>query len=234
LWSLALRRQVRRRSELLLQEIRSRHDAELLAAERSRLASDLHDTLSQSLSGAAMQLEVAGALSAGEAGTAGHFTLAKRLLARSREDLRRAVWDLNPSVMEDRDLPSALRKIAEEINQSGVCEVTVDAANGEIGSLPERMRTHLFRVGQEAINNALRHGGPTHIHVRMEAAGGQVRLAVSDDGGGFDPATAPGPDQGHFGLSSLAERLVRLGGNLDITSSDQGTILVAQVPCDAA
>ncbi|MBX3739825.1 MAG: sensor histidine kinase [Akkermansiaceae bacterium] len=234
LWSLALRRQVSRRSELLLQEIRSRHDAELLAAERSRLASDLHDTLSQSLSGAAMQLEVAGALSAGESGTTGHFTLAKRLLARSREDLRRAVWDLNPSVMEDRDLPSALRKIAEEINQSGVCEVTVEEADGGIDPLPERMRTHLFRVGQEAINNALHHGQPRHIHVRMEAADGQMRLSVADDGRGFDPSTAPGPDQGHFGLSSLSERLIRLGGSLDITSSEKGTILTAQVPCDAA
>jgi signal transduction histidine kinase len=234
LWSLALRRQVSRRSELLLQEIRSRHDAELLAAERSRLASDLHDTLSQSLSGAAMQLEVAGALSTGGSGATDHFNLAKRLLARSREDLRRAVWDLNPSVMEDRDLPSALRKIAEEINQSGVCEVTVEATDAEIGSLPERMRTHLFRVGQEAINNALRHGQPNHIHVRMEITAGQVRLSVSDDGCGFDPSTAPGPDQGHFGLSSLSERLIRMGGSLDINSCEKGTILMAQVPSDTA
>lgn len=181
-----------------------------------------------------MQLEVAGALSSGESGSTGHFTLAKRLLARSREDLRRAVWDLNPSVMEDRDLPSALRKIAEEINQSGVCEVTVEATNGGINLLPERMRTHLFRVGQEAINNALHHGQPRHIQVRMEAADGQVRLSVADDGRGFDPSTAPGPDQGHFGLSSLSERLVRLGGSLDITSSEKGTILIAQVPSDAA
>ncbi len=227
IWSLVLRRRVGRRSDLLVKEIRARRDGELLAAERMRLAGDLHDTLSQSLSGAAMQLEVAGALADPEGEAGEHFRLAKRLLDRSREDLRRAVWDLSPSGLGDLDLASALEKMAAET--AGSCRIGVDAS-GDVAALPERVRVHLFRVAQEAVGNALKHAKPGKVDVRIEVSGGMAALVVVDDGGGFDPRTAPGPDSGHFGLRSLKERVARLGGRLEISSSPAGTRLVADVP----
>ena len=174
-----------------------------------------------------MQLEVAGALSdpGGEAGE--HFLLAKRLLDRSREDLRRAVWDLNPSGLGDLDLAEALRKVAKEV--SGERTVGVDSS-GDVTRIPERVRAHLFRVGQEALGNALIHGKPTEVNVRIDVSGDEVVLTVADDGGGFDVATAPGPDEGHFGLRSLKERVTRLGGRLEISSSPGGTRVKANVP----
>ncbi len=226
-WAMVLRRRVRRRSDLLVREIRARHDGELLAAERMRLAADLHDTLSQSLSGAAMQLEVVGALTGGGDEAESHLVLAKRLLDRGREDLRRTVWDLNPSALADQDLALALEKVARETARG--CEISMKRS-GEIASLPERIRVHLFRAGQEVLNNALRHGAPQRIGIAIDVSAGHAVLEIADDGCGFDPATAPGPDEGHFGLRSLKERIARLGGTLEISSSPQGTRVTANVP----
>lgn len=227
LWVIILRRRVRKRGELLVREIRARHDAELVAAERMRLAADLHDTLSQSLSGAAMQLEVAGNLAAEGVQPDEHLGLAKRLLDRGREDLRRTVWDLSPSALADQDLAAALEKVARE--SAGNREVAVRRL-GDIAAIPERIRVHLFRAGQEALNNALRHGDPRSLEIVVEVLEGRIRLEIADDGKGFDLATAPGPEEGHFGLRSLAERITRLGGELKIASSAGGTKITAIVP----
>lgn len=230
LWVAVLRRRVNRRSQLLVKEIRARHDAELVAAERMRLAADLHDTLSQSLSGAAMQLEVVGNLAPEVGESHEHLALAKRLLDRGREDLRRTVWDLSPSALAERDLAAALEKIARE--SAGSREVILHRS-GDISSLPERIRVHLFRAGQEMLNNALRHGNPEKIEVTLEVSPDRVLLEICDNGCGFDPSTAPGPDEGHFGLRSLRERIIRLGGTLDLISSPAGTKVTATVPLES-
>ncbi len=230
LWVVVLRRRVGKRSDLLVREIRARHDAELVAAERGRLAADLHDTISQSLSGAAMQLEVAGNLAEEGIGAEDHLALAKRLLDRGREDLRRTVWDLSPSALAGEDLATALEKVARESGAG--CEVAV-SRSGDIASLPERVRIHLFRAGQEALANALRHGRAKRLGIAAGVSGGTATLEIVDDGCGFDPVTVPGPDEGHFGLRSLKERITRLGGTLEIASSPAGTRITATVPLES-
>jgi len=229
-WAIVLRRRVRKRGQLLVQEIRARHDAELVAAERMRLAADLHDTLSQSLSGAAMQLEVAGNLTAAGIEAEDHLLLAKRLLDRGREDLRRTVWDLSPSALAEEDLATALEKVAAE--SAADCEILAERS-GDLAALPERIRAHLFRAGQEALNNALRHGHPRRVRISVTVADGTVRMEIADDGRGFDPTTVPGPEEGHFGLRSLRERITRLGGTLEIASSPAGTTITATVPLES-
>lgn len=227
LWVVALRRRVAVRSAMLVREIRARHDTQLLVAERSRLAADLHDTLSQTLSGAALQMEIADSLD--EPTAVSHRELARRLLDRSREDLRRAVWDLTPSVLLNQDLGGAFRSIAEEVSAEHTCNVRIDAG-GPLPTLPERTRSHLLRVGQEAIHNAIRHGGAETVTVSLLHDDGVVLLRVEDDGAGFDPAQAPGPTDGHFGLSSMRNRIQRLGGTFTIRSSPRGTTVTATVP----
>ncbi|RYD36830.1 MAG: sensor histidine kinase [Verrucomicrobiaceae bacterium] len=227
LWVVALRRRVAVRSAMLVREIRARHDTQLLVSERSRLAADLHDTLSQTLSGAALQMEIADSL--GETAAESHRTLARRLLDRSREDLRRAVWDLTPSVLLNQDLGEAFHSIAEEVSAEHTCEVRIEARE-HLPALPERTRSHLLRVGQEAIHNAIRHGGAGTVTVSLLHDDGGILLRVEDDGSGFDPAQAPGPTDGHFGLSSMRNRIQRLGGNFTIRSSPRGTTVTATVP----
>ncbi|WAC19912.1 sensor histidine kinase [Luteolibacter sp. SL250] len=227
LWVVALRRRVAVRSAMLVREIRARHDTQLLVSERSRLAADLHDTLSQTLSGAALQMEIADSMD--DTTATSHRELARRLLDRSREDLRRAVWDLTPSVLLNQDLGGAFRSIAEEVSAEHTCEVRIDAPE-HLPALPERTRSHLLRVGQEAIHNAIRHGGAETVTVSLLPDEGGVLLRVWDDGSGFDPSRAPGPTDGHFGLSSMRNRIQRLGGTFTIRSSPRGTTVTATVP----
>lgn len=228
-WALALRRRAKQRSEMLVKEIRARNDAELLAAERMRLAADLHDTLSQSLSGAAMQLEVAGAMEESPEDMERHLGLARRLIDRSREDLRRTVWDLDPSALSGRDLADALRKVGREMSE---CAEVVVEEEGDLSALPERIRVHLFRAAQEALGNALRHGNPTKVLVRILVEPMKVRMTVEDNGKGFDLATVPGPDEGHFGLRSLRERFARLSGECEISSGSGGTMVRVAIPLE--
>lgn len=227
LWGFTLRRRVAQRSALLTREIRARHDTQLLVAERSRLAADLHDTLSQTLSGAALQMEIADSLDGNSAEN--HRSLARRLLDRSREDLRRAVWDLTPSALLNQDLRAAFSSIAEDFGADHGCEIRVENC-GEFPSLPERTRSHLLRVGQEAIHNAIRHGKATRVDVSFSQEAGNLKLEVKDNGGGFDPAGVPGPVEGHFGLASMRNRIQRLGGAFAVRTSPRGTVVSASVP----
>jgi signal transduction histidine kinase len=233
LWAFVLRRRVEVRSALLGREIRARHDAELLASERQRLAADLHDTLAQTLTGAAFQLEIAESLGAPDsAAAAEHLSLAQRLLDRSRDDLRRAVWDLTPGALVGQGLVPALEIAAHELADGTGITVEVDA-DGSFGSIPDRLSVHLYRAAHEALSNAVRHGGARRILVRLSRDGDFVVLTVNDDGGGFDLETAPGPDEGHFGLRSLRERIQRLGGAVKICSGAAGTTITVRAPIEA-
>jgi len=229
MWSLALRNRVKQRNALLVQEIRARRDSELVTSERMRLASDLHDTLSQSLSGAAMQLEIASAAGCGSPRMENHFMLARRLLDRGREDLRRAVWDLNPTMLEGHGFIEALTELAGEINDGGTCHVSVDG-DPTFEDIPERIRVHLFHVAQEAIHNAIRHGKASDIRVSLDHEVTGLILIISDNGRGFDPGSAAGPKEGHFGLRSMKERIERLGGSLEIRSACGSTEIIAMIP----
>jgi len=228
LWVLMLRRQVEERSKQLTEEIEARHNTQLVAAERSRLAADLHDTLSQTLSGASYQLEAAESFGCPPE-TAENISLVRILLDRGREDLRRAVWDLTPRALVEGNLETALRSVAAELAAYHDCEIIV-RSNGTPCNLPDRTRSHLFRIGQEAMYNAVRHGNPKNVLVSLTWGEGNFALTISDDGTGFDPKKVSGPPQGHFGLSSMRDRALRVGGTFDIESNPQGTRLSVTVP----
>ncbi len=228
LWALSLRRRVAEKSAALAREISARHDQEILAEERQRLARDLHDTIEQTLTGAALQLDAVEATYEGPQSGPGAepLHLAQRLLDRSRDELRRAVWDLTPGLLEQSGLPAALRVMADEQSRSGVSvEVHCDP---EAEGLPDRLSAHLCRVVQEATSNAIRHGRARHVVVSLKLEDPGVTLTIRDDGIGFDPSTALGIKDGHFGLNGMKERLRRLGGNCEISSlPGQGAVLLA-------
>jgi signal transduction histidine kinase len=230
LWALTLRRKVEQRTSLLAKEIRARHDSELLATERQRLAADLHDTLSQTLTGAAFQLEVAESLAPpASPAAAEHLALAQRLVDRSRDELRLAVWDLTPGALIAQGLLPALENVGCELADGTGCAISVNA-EGSVAAIPEGLGVHLFRIAQEAITNAVRHGRASRIGVHLDVGEEAVSLSVHDDGCGFDPKAAPGPQEGHFGLRSLQERVRRLGGTVAIQSTSAGTTISARVP----
>lgn len=214
--------ELRGRAETLAAELSASRDevARLtLAAERQRLARELHDTLAQGLTGITLQLEAASEyLSRGGVERAGQIiegslASARTTLAASRE----AIDDL-------RRLPEAL---AEEIRARGeafaartgiVCRIDVESAP----DLPSVEATHLLKVLDEALANVAAHSGATGVVVRFVGRSGGYVLEVADDGVGFDP-DAVGRE--HYGLVGMGERADLLGARLTVSSRPGATVV---------
>jgi signal transduction histidine kinase len=233
-WVSLLRRQVTLRSTQLADEMRARRDATVEFAttlrERNRLAADLHDTTEQSLTGLAFQLEATGALqNKAPERSQHHLALARQLLNRSREDLRRSIWNLRATDLESKTLAEALQEVAANRSEDLAVRIGV-TCEGPEHALPESVAGNLLLFAQEGITNALKHARPTQIDLQLRFTDGFVSLTVRDDGVGFEPASADGPKDGHFGLQGMRERMKRLGGVLKIESSrGQGTLITATV-----
>ncbi len=234
-WVSLLRRQVTLRSTQLADEMRARRDAavefETTLRERNRLAADLHDTTEQSLTGLAFQLEATGALqSKAPERSQQHLALARQLLNRSREDLRRSIWNLRATQLEKNTLAEALQEIATDRSAGLTVEITV-AIEGEQRALTDLVAGNLLLLAQEGITNALKHAQPVRIGLRLIFSAHAVTLLIRDDGIGFDPSAAEGPKEGHFGLQGMRERMKRLGGVIEIKSAPKsGTTVMATVP----
>ncbi len=228
-WGMMLRRKVRVRTELLAREMHFRREAELITGERSRLAMELHDGVSQVLSAAAFQLEAVTRDLPADEREEHRLRLVKKLLEHGREDLRRAVWDLTPGSLENLGFKAALGKMAEAITIEGGPAVVVDASDA-VDGIPSRVRAHLFRLIQEGTTNAVRHSGAAVIRIGVATNGACISISVKDDGRGFDQAASPGPGEGHFGLYSMKSRVGLLKGEMKVESSPQGTSIRVRIP----
>lgn len=233
-WVALLRRQVTLRSMQLADEMRARRDAAVefdsTLQERNRLAADLHDTTEQTLTGLALQLETTEALHHRAPGRSlQHLALARQLLGRSREDLRRSIWNLRANPLEHHTLLEALQIVAAE-RRSGLLVQIEAAGHGPPRSIPDFVAGNLLLLAHEGITNALKHARPTQIDLQLRFTDDFLSLTVRDDGVGFEPASADGPKDGHFGLQGMRERMKRLGGVLKIESSrGKGTLITATV-----
>jgi two-component system NarL family sensor kinase len=201
--------------------------------ERTRLARELHDSLAQSLTAITLQLEAADALA--EQAPARSRAKIGEALRQTREALnetRRVVHDLRAGALQDKRLPQALRELGAIYNRTYGLIVRV-TCSGASDRLTPHLEAGLFRVAQEALNNAIRHAAAGRAWVRLTVASDSVMLAVRDDGQGFDPerlATC-GTEGDAFGLVGMRERVKLLGGSLSIESTPGvGTRVVATVP----
>ncbi|MBE2200756.1 MAG: GAF domain-containing protein [Anaerolinea sp.] len=198
-------------------------------AERNRIAREIHDTLAQGFTGILIQLEaMEDALDAEPAATRAHIARARALARASLSEARRSVWALRPQALDTQDLTTALHDMAQRLTAgSGVtAQVTV---TGDARPLPAGIAAELLRIGQEAVNNALKHSGASAIAIELAFAPERLTLTVGDNGCGFD-ATAP---RGGFGLTSMRERAEQVGGRLTINSQrDAGTRVMCQVGVD--
>jgi signal transduction histidine kinase len=237
LWVGLLRRQVAATTERLASEMRCRRDAALefdaTLRERNRLAANLHDTLLQSLTGIDFQL---GACRAGgqnkseQAST--HLDVAQKMVAHAAEELRGSVWALRTMPVAGRSFRESLETIATQTGHGHPEQIAVRVA-GIANDVPQFVAGNLLLVAQEALHNSVRHAGAQQIEVIAtgDAAAGSIELTVRDDGRGFALGSQLGPDQGHFGLSGMRERVERLGGTLSIDSQPgSGTTVRAVVP----
>ena len=210
---------------LRIRQIEARYAAVL--AERGRIARELHDTIAQGFTGVSMQLEAAAAKLSGAPGEIrDHLDRARSLVRTSLHDARRSVRALRPQLLESRDLAAALEAVASELASGTAIRAEV-RAHGVRRRLPPAVEDALFRVGQEAMTNAVRHGACRALEVELRVAGGRATLTVADDGAGF----VPGDVADGSGIGGMRGRLEALGGTLSVTTGPgQGTCVVAAVP----
>ncbi len=218
----ALKEREEARSQLLRKVITAQED------ERKRISRELHDETSQDLAVLAIGLEAA--QDALRGGKIPRLDEVKAVAVRALEDVHRLILDLRPSVLDDLGLLSAIRWYAElHLSSRGI---SVRCEFGDMPRLPPETETALFRISQETLGNVARHAQASAALVEVGIEGGEVRIAIEDDGRGFDPgAVVPSDGRQHWGLMGIRERAEILGGRALIESSpNNGTRVEVRIP----
>jgi signal transduction histidine kinase len=203
----------------------ARERDQAVLAERNRLARDLHDAVSQTLFAANL---VAGTLARDPAlpgAAAQQVHTLERLNAGALAEMRMLMFELRPDALEGARLAELLQHASAALAARGevAIEIDIDAAEP-----PPAQRIEVYRIAQEALSNVARHSGARHVQLQWKLlAPGRGRLAVRDDGHGFD---SDQPHPGHFGLGNMRERAAALGGTFELTSAPgQGTSVALEV-----
>lgn len=214
---------------LRLQQLNARFEG--LLGERLRLSRVIHDTLLQSLVGVAFQCDaIAGDLENLSPDKAARFTQLRRQVQDYIREARQSIWDLRSQRLEGTDLPTALRRLCEQVIADRPVKLEFEV-RGIARECPDRVEQQLMLIGQEALLNAVRHGQALVVRVLLDYSRTNIRLRVSDDGCGFDVASVNYEVAGHYGLSTMRERAQDLGGGLTIDSGvGRGTAVEAVVP----
>jgi signal transduction histidine kinase len=187
-----------------------------VSRERNRMSRELHDTVVHTLSGLSVQLETAKAYWGVDGETARH--LLDQSLETTRaglQETRRALKALRASPLDDLGLAAALDQLCDSAAQRGKMRLE-KALPGANRTLPPEVEECVYRVAQEALENAVRHAGAKQVKVALEIDGDPIRLVIEDDGQGFDLNV--GAHSGHFGLQGMRERALLAGGDLHILS----------------
>jgi signal transduction histidine kinase len=194
--------------------------------ERSRLARELHDDITQRLA--------ALAIAAGRAQAHGNdyeveptMRELRKGLVKLSEDVHALSYRLHPSIIDDLGLIEALRAECERFSRFESIPVDVKIEDN-VAAPPPEIALSLFRIAQEALQNAGRHARASRVEVSLQNADGGLRICIRDNGVGFEPRNRR---QASLGLASMQQRIYRLGGELDIDSTPgHGTVVLAWVP----
>ncbi len=198
-----------------------------IRAERERLARELHDSVTQSLYSLSLFAEWGSGLLA-----AGEVEPARERIARIGEisqqalrEMRLLLYELRPSALDDDGLEGAIESrltaVEQRVGISATLQVNISA------DLPPHIEECLYRITNEALNNALKHAEATAVLVRLHTDEGSVFLSVTDDGKGFDPTAVE--LEGRLGISSMRQRIRQLGGLFEI-ESQAGTTVSVTIP----
>lgn len=205
-----------------------------LEEERKQIALTLHDDTGQSLSMLIINLErLESNLPRNELLILEKLGETRKLAQDSLSNLRKIVYGLRPTILDDLGLLPAIRWYARtNLEDAGIMvEVTGD---GEFDALPAGINSTLFRIAQEAINNIVRHSKAASTEISLKGTGEQVVLTVIDDGIGFDPNSVRenALQTQHLGLLGMRERAELVGGSIKLTSQPgKGSQIQIIVPC---
>ncbi|WNM34241.1 GAF domain-containing sensor histidine kinase [Streptomyces sp. Li-HN-5-11] len=200
-----------------------------IAEERSRLAHELHDAVSQKLFSLRLTAQAAAALVDRDPVRAkGELQQVAALAAEAADELRAAVVELRPAALDEDGLAATLRTQIQVLDRAHTARVTFTARG--FRALPAAQEEAMLRVAQEALHNALRHSGAEHVEVTLDRRGNGAVLRVTDDGSGFDPKTVRRAGR-HLGLVSMRDRASGVGGRLTVQSAPgKGTAIEMEVP----
>jgi two-component sensor histidine kinase len=182
--------------------------------ERGRLAHEMHDTIAQSFAGIGFQLQaIRNGIPPDAQLLQQQIDLASDLARRSHEEARRHFALLRPEATASSSLNSVLDTYANKMVEGGEVNVTV-STEGVATAIPLRIKDTLFRIGQEAIANAIRHAKPDELRIEIRYENSSVKLIVKDDGAGF----ILGTQSNGFGLIGMRKRAESISAHLQLTS----------------
>jgi signal transduction histidine kinase len=220
----ALLRSIGDQIGVVVENARLHRQAEQLAVvrERERLARELHDSVTQSLYSLTLLAEASQrVLSSGDPERAEEYTgRLGEIAQQALKEMRLLVYQLRPLVLKREGLVGALQQRLDAVEKRAGVDARL-LVEGPL-ELPAAVEEGLYRIAQEALNNALKHAAPRTVTLWIDVTERGVGLEVEDDGAGFDPGAVEG--SGGMGLTSMRERAERLGGSLSVRSAPgQGT-----------
>ncbi|QYH37066.1 sensor histidine kinase [Salinibacterium sp. M195] len=205
-------------------------------AERARLAREIHDTVAQGLSSIQLLLHAAERADPDAAGLE-HVRLARETAAANLAETRNFIRELAPAALVEQGMGAALRRLAETQWQTPEREVRVRVADAL--DLPMPVQTALLRIAQGAMANVVKHSEATQATISIERNRSEVRLMISDNGLGFDPARVEAAAarglSDSFGLTATRERVEQLDGTLTVDSQlGAGTTVTVELTLNSS
>ena len=180
------------------------------------MARDLHDSVTQTLFSLSLTAESAATLAESDPAQAREQILTvRRLATEALQEMRSLIFELRPAELDAEGLVPTLRKRVDVLRRVYHKEIDLEV-RGE-RRLDPKDEKQLFRIVQEALNNALKHSDAETLEVELTMQNGRVVASIRDDGVGFDPEAAR-RRSGRLGLTSMRERVEELGGELEIRS----------------
>lgn len=202
--------------------------------ERRKIARELHDSLGQYLADVKMKLDLLASHLSGK--SAELLTTAQESVERSLSETRTLSYLLHPPLLDETGLVSAIRWYVEGFAKRSAIEANVTLPN-ELERVPESIELALFRILQESLTNVHRHSGSSRVQIELAREEQRLSLAVRDFGSGMPPETLDafqrkGRNCG-VGLAGMRERVNDLGGQFEIKSSRDGTVVSVSIPVPA-
>lgn len=222
--------QERRRAEHAEQELRrlSHKLVRVHEEERKSISRELHDEVGQMLTALRMDLSKLESLNPGASrGFQVQAGETKGLVENTLRSVRNLAMGLRPSMLDDLGLVPALQWLARDFTRRYSLDVSLRTA-GDLDNLHDNLRTCIYRVVQESLTNTARHARAGAAHIAVEQSDGEIRVAIQDDGIGFNPHAASGRGLGTVGME---ERVREAGGTMTISAQpDRGTLVDVRLP----
>jgi signal transduction histidine kinase len=202
--------------------------------ERKRIAADIHDGFSQLILGALYETEAAkGAIATNPALAQRKLANAQELLEQTSTGMRQVIYDLRPPLLDDIGLIAALERYLNSYRERTGVGVVLTVSGPE-SRLPTEVEMALYRISQEALHNIYKHAQTDRATVQLCFFADRVRMAIQDQGIGFDPAVVRDGASERLGLTGMQERAESVGAHLQIQSAPgRGTTVVLEVPNQA-